>query len=78
MTDQEVRETAIMILKGILLYTTMFLSLIYITTIDFIVDSGNFTVCTIGIVALIYICYKVLDEEDVDTLLFLKHLKDND
>lgn len=78
MTDQEVREKAIMILKGILLYTTMFLSLIYITTIDFIVDSGNFTVCTIGIVALFYICYKVLDSDDVDALLFSKHLKDND
>lgn len=78
MTDQEVKETAIMIFKGILLYTTMILSLFYIAAIDSIVDSGNFTVYTIGIVALFYICYKVLDEEDVDTLLFTKHLKDND
>ena len=75
MTDQEVKETAIMIFKGILLYTTMILSLFYIAAIDSIVDSGNFTVCTTGIVALFYICYKVLDEEDINTLL---HFKDND
>lgn len=57
-----------LILKGILLYTTMILAMLYICGVDSIYDNGYFLPAT-GIVALlIYICYKTITEEEADIL----------
>ena len=61
-------KTIKLILKGILLYTTITLTTIYICGVDSIYDNGYFLPAT-GIVALlIYICYKTITEEEADIL----------
>ena len=61
-------KTIKLILKGILLYTTIILTTIYICGVDSIYDNGYFLPAT-GIVALlIYICYKTITEEEADIL----------
>lgn len=61
-------KTIKLILKGILLYTTMILAILYICGVDSIYDNGYFFPAT-GIVALlIYICYKTITEEEADIL----------
>ena len=61
-------KTIKLILKGILLYTTITLTTIYICSVDSIYDNGYFLPAT-GIVALlIYICYKTITEEEADIL----------
>lgn len=61
-------KTMKLILKGILLYTTMILVMLYICGVDSIYDNGYFLPAT-GIVALlIYICYKTITEEEADIL----------
>lgn len=61
-------KTIKLILKGILLYTTMILAMLYVCGVDSIYDNGYFLPAT-GIVALlIYICYKTITEEEADIL----------
>lgn len=61
-------KTIKLILKGILLYTTMILAMLYICGVDSIYDNGYFLPAT-GIVALlIYICYKAITGEEANIL----------
>lgn len=61
-------KTIKLILKGILLYTTMIAAMLYVCGVDSIYDNGYFIPAT-GIVALlIYICYKTITEEEADIL----------
>lgn len=61
-------KTIKLILKGILLYTTIIAAMLYICGVDSIYDNGYFLPAT-GIVALlIYICYKTITEEEADIL----------
>lgn len=61
-------KTIKLILKGILLYTTMIAAMLYVCGVDSIYDNGYFLPAT-GIVALlIYICYKTITEEEADIL----------
>ena len=61
-------KTIKLILKGILLYTTIILAILYICGVDSIYDNGYFLLAT-GIVALlIYICYKTITEEEANIL----------
>lgn len=61
-------KTIKLILKGILLYTTIITAILYICGVDSIYDNGYFLPAT-GIVALlIYICYKTITEEEADIL----------
>lgn len=61
-------KTMKLILKGILLYTTMIAAMLYVGGVDSIYDNGYFLPAT-GIVALlIYICYKTITEEEADIL----------
>ena len=61
-------NTIKLILKGILLYTTIIVVILYVCGVDNIYDNGYFFPAT-GIVALlIYICYKTITEEEADIL----------
>lgn len=61
-------KTIKLILKGILLYTTIIVAMLYVCGVDSIYDNGYFLPAT-GIVALlIYICYKTITEEEADIL----------
>lgn len=61
-------NTIKLILKGILLYTTMILAMLYICGVDSIYDNGYFLPATGIVVLLIYICYKTITEEEADIL----------
>lgn len=61
-------NTIKLILKGILLYATIILAMMYICGVDSIYDNSYFFPAT-GIVALlIYICYKTITEEEANIL----------
>ena len=61
-------NTIKLILKGILLYTTIIAAMLYICGVDSIYDNGYFLPTT-GIMALlIYICYKTITEEEANIL----------
>lgn len=61
-------KTIKLILKGILLYTTIIAAMLYICGVNSIYDNGYF-LPAIGIVALlIYICYKTITEEEANIL----------
>lgn len=61
-------KTIKLILKGILLYTTIIAAMLYICVVDSIYDNGYFLPAT-GIVALlIYICYKTITKEEANIL----------
>lgn len=61
-------KTTKLILKGLLFYTTIILSILYVCSVDSIYDNNYFLTAT-GIVALlIYICYKTITKEEVDIL----------
>ena len=61
-------NTIKLILKGILLYTTIIVAMLYVCGVDSIYDNGYFLPAT-GIVALlIYICYKTITEKEADIL----------
>lgn len=61
-------KTIKLILKGILLYTTMILAMLYICGVDSIYDNGYFLPATGIVTLLIYICYKTITEEEADIL----------
>lgn len=61
-----------MVCKGILLYTTFILSMLYIGGVDSIYDQGYFIPATIVVATLIYVCYKTISEQELDTLLLTK------
>lgn len=59
-----------MILKGILLYFTIFVIAILISGIDFFLE---YTIeCAILISVLGYICYSLINKEELKRLLFYK------
>lgn len=61
-------KTIKLILKGILLYTTIITTILYICGMDSIYDNSYFLPAT-GIVALlIYICYKTITAEEANIL----------
>lgn len=61
-------KTTKLILKGLLFYTTIILSILYVCSVDSIYDNNYFLTAT-GIVALlIYVCYKTITKEEADIL----------
>lgn len=53
-------KTLKIIIKGVLLYVTTLLSIIYICGIDSIIESDYFILLTLMVVVLIYSCYKCI------------------
>lgn len=54
-----------LILKGILLYTTMIVAILFICSVDSIYNRGFFfpAICIVAI--LIYICYKTISRREL-------------
>ena len=68
-------KTFILICKGILLYTTIFLTLLYLCGIDSIYDNGYFIEGLLIIITLICICYNIISSEELEIILFNKRNK---
>lgn len=67
-----------MIFKGILLYMTILVTMIFMMGVDSIYDQGYFFYGTILIAALVFVCYKTINKEELEVLTLCKYLNDSD
>ena len=63
-----------LVLKGILLYTTIIVCMLSAMGIDSIYENGYFIIDIVICAGLIYTCYKTINKEEVDTLTLNKYL----
>ena len=64
-----------LILKGILLWTTAFVTVLFIAGIDSIYDNGYFFQTLIAVVVMIFCCHKLISEEEFKKVTFYNLLK---
>lgn len=60
------------IIKGILLWTTAFVTILFIAGIDSIYDNGYFFQILIADIVIIFCCYKLISEEEFEVLSLYK------
>jgi hypothetical protein len=60
-------------LKGVLLYITTLITLLYMMGIDSIYDQGYFFHGMILVAALIFVCYKTISKEELEILTLNKY-----
>ena len=63
-----------LIIKGVLLYITTLVTLLYMCGIDSIYDTGYFFHGLILVAILIGVCYKTINKEELEILTFNKYL----
>lgn len=63
-----------LIIKGVLLYVTTLVTLLYMMGIDSIYDNGYFIHGLILVLILIGVCYKTINKEELEILTFNKYL----
>ena len=63
------------IIKGILLWTTAFVTMFFIAGIDSIYDNGYFFQTLIAVAVMIFCCYKLISEEEFKKVTFYNLLK---
>lgn len=72
-------KTFKLIIKGVLLYVTTLLTLLYMMGIDSIYDNGYFFHGLILVLILIGVCYKTINKEELEILTlsrYFNHLND--
>lgn len=72
-------KTFKLIIKGVLLYVTTLVTLLYMMGIDSIYDNGYFFHGLILVLILIGVCYKTINKEELKILTlsrYLNHLDD--
>ena len=67
-------KTFKLIIKGVLLYVTTLVTLLYIIGIDSIYDNGYFFHGLILVLILIGMCYNTINKEELEILTFNKYL----
>lgn len=68
-----------MIFKGILLYMTILVTMIFMMGVDGIYDQGYFFYGIMLVAALVFVCYKTINKEELEILTLSKyfnHLND--
>ena len=63
------------IIKGILLWTTAFVTMFFIAGIDSIYDNGYFFQTLIAVVVMIFCCHELISEEEFKKVTFYNLLK---
>ena len=61
-----------LILKGIMLWITAFVTMFFISGVDSIYNNGYFFQTLIAIVMMIFCCYKLISEEEFEILILSK------
>ena len=61
-----------LILKGIMLWITAFVTMFFISGVDSIYNNGYFFQTLIVIVMMIFCCYKLISEEEFEILILSK------
>lgn len=67
-----------LIIKGMLLYMTTLVIVMFIIGIDSIYDQGYFFYGIMLIAVLIFMCYKTINKEELEMLTISKYLTDSD
>lgn len=62
-----------LIIKGVLLYITILVTLLYMMGIDSIYDNGYFFHGLILVLILIGVCYKTISKEELEILTLNKY-----
>lgn len=65
-------KTIKLIIKGVLFYTTLLFSILFISGVDTIYDTGYFIPALIINIVLIVLCCKLISTEDLDLLTLNK------
>ena len=65
-------KTIKLIIKGVLFYTTLLFSILFISGVDEIYDAGYFIPALIINIVLIVLCCKLISTEDLDLLTLNK------
>lgn len=71
-------QKVLLVLKGILLYTTTILAILWVSAIDSLYDNGYFILSTLIVAGLIYACCKTINEEEFNILSRSKYFGDYD
>lgn len=66
------KPTIKLVLKGILLYTTTLITLIYVCSIDSLFDFSTFGLTTLVVAALIFLCIRHISGDEFMKLTFNK------
>lgn len=66
-------KTFKLIIKGVLLYVTILIILLYMCGIDSIYDQGYFLHSTVLVIMLLILCHKFISEKDLETLTLQKY-----
>ena len=61
-----------LILKGIMLWITAFVTMFFISGVDSIYNNGYFFQTLIVIVMMIFCCYKLISEDEFEILILSK------
>lgn len=61
-----------LIIKGILLWTTGFVTILFVAGVDSIYDNGYFFQTLIAVAVMIFCCYKLISEEEFEVLLLYR------
>ena len=64
------------IIKGILLWTTAFVTILFVLGVDGIYDSGYFLQILTAIAAMIFCCHRLISEKEFEILTLSKWLDD--
>lgn len=64
-----------LILKGIMLWITAFVTVLFIAGIDSIYDNGYFFQTLIAVAVMIFCCCKLISEEEFKKITFYNLLK---
>jgi hypothetical protein len=68
-----------MIFKGMLLYMTTLVTMIFMMGVDSIYDQGYFFYGIMLVAALVFVCYKTINKEELEILTlsrYFNHLDD--
>ena len=68
------QDKILLVIKGILLYTTIIMCIVSTASIDSLYDKGYLIVALATCATLIYTCYKVINKEEFNILSLNKWL----
>ena len=57
-----------LIIKGIMLWITTFVAILFVSGVDSIYDNGYFFQTLIAVAVMIFCCYKLISEEEFEIL----------
>lgn len=64
-----------LILKGVMLWITAFVTILFVAGVDSIYDNGYFFQALIAVVVMIFCCCKLISEEEFKKVTFYNLLK---